>query len=146
MSRFIEAVTGTTSKNNPSPIRLGKIVGDAWFTKWWNKDIQNKINTRKSKFKGYTNSKDAKYQDKSLNDVIFEAFGSTRNVEDFVLCEDGINSFKAKLWLGDDPAASWGDAARKAAKGLKPSDEYLSALRTVSYLIPYRTPETSRVH
>ncbi|OAG03542.1 uncharacterized protein CC84DRAFT_859040 [Paraphaeosphaeria sporulosa] len=137
MSRFIEAVTGTKSTNNPSPIQLSKTVDDTWFTKWWNKDVQAKINTRNPTFTGYENSKDARYQDKSLNDVVFEAFGSSRNVDDFVLCEDGINSFKAKLWLGDDPAAKWNDAATKAAKGLKPSDEYLSPLRTTLAVYSY---------
>lgn len=53
-----------------------------------------------------------------------------------MLCEDGINTFKEKLWSGSDPAAKWDAAATKAAKGLKPSDEYLSPLRTVSLHFP----------
>lgn len=33
--------------------------------------------------------------------LVFEAMGSTPNPVDFVLCEQQINSLKARVWLGD---------------------------------------------
>lgn len=37
----------------------------------------------------------------SLMRLVFEAMGSTPNPVDFVLCEQQINSLKARVWLGD---------------------------------------------
>lgn len=115
------------------PIKLSKVVDDKWFYDWWNKDVKTAIDSRQPTFKDYENSKQSKMQDKSLNDVIFEALGSTRNVKDFVLCEKGINGFKANLWADTAPAAEekWISTTKMSATGELPSNEHLSGLRTV---------------
>ncbi|PVI06276.1 hypothetical protein DM02DRAFT_649788 [Periconia macrospinosa] len=137
ISRFIQSLTETASTAYKNPIKLSQSVADPrWFNTWWNKDVQGKINTR-TPFPGYENSKDARYMDKSLNDVIYEALGSTRNVKDFVLCEDGINSIKAKLWGGIQPMAEFKNKAREAAKGTVPSNSHLSALRATLAVYKY---------
>lgn len=97
---------------------LGK-VDSKWFTEWWNKDVQSKIDSRPRPFSGYQNSNTAASKDKTINNIIFEAMGSTRNFDDFLLCEDAINSFKAKLWANQGPvqAQKWKDIAKSAASG-----------------------------
>ena len=110
------------------------IVDDGWFTEWWHKDVQDRIDTRSPTFKGYENSANILHKDKSLNDIIFEAMGSKRNVEDFVLCENGINAVKARLWMNSDPYQKWKPETLKAAKGLLPSEKYLDAFRVVSIM------------
>lgn len=136
MSRFIEAITQTKSKGNRDPIQLSVTIDGQWFHEWWNKDIQSKIDSRNPKFKGYQNNDKAIHKDKTLNNIIFEAFGSKRNARDFVLCEDTINSLKAKIWMNNNFAREWNTQTAKAAKGFMSSDDYLSVIRTVSIRIP----------
>ncbi|KAF9696463.1 hypothetical protein EKO04_005206 [Ascochyta lentis] len=146
--RFIEALTETkTDKNkNPIPLKVGK-VDSKWFNEWWNKDVQGKVDSRLDKFAGYKNSNDATRKDKTLNNLVFEAMGSTRNVNDFLLCEDGINSYKAKLWANEAPFAEtdWKRITKFAATGQLPSNEHLSGVRTVLAVYEYmNTPEVAK--
>jgi hypothetical protein len=141
-------LTQTKTDKNKTPISLavGKI-DSKWFNEWWNKDVQVKIDSRTDKFTGYKNSDDAARKDKTLNNIVFEAMGSTRNVKDFLLCEDSINSYKAKLWANEAPFAEtdWKRIAKFAATGQLPSNEHLSGLRTVLAVYEYmNTPEVAK--
>ncbi|KAJ4330036.1 hypothetical protein N0V87_010354 [Didymella glomerata] len=40
---------------------------------------------------------------RTINDLVFEALGSSFNRKDFVLCEKEINSYKEKLWSKSSP-------------------------------------------
>jgi hypothetical protein len=146
--RFIEALTQTSSPKNPSPIKLrAGTVHYRWFTEWWNKDIQAKIDSRPTKFVGYKNANLASSKDKTLNNIVFEAMGSVRNVDDFLLCEYGINSLKASLWSNSAPIREydWRNTAKFAATGQIPSNEHLSGMRTVLAVYEYMNqPEVTK--
>lgn len=138
--------TKTDKNKTPIPLAVGK-VDSKWFNEWWNKDVQVKVDSRTDKFTGYKNSDDAARKDKTLNDIVFEAMGSVRNVNDFLLCEDSINSYKAKLWANEAPFAEtdWKRIAKFAATGQLPSNEHLSGLRTVLAVYEYmNTPEVAK--
>jgi hypothetical protein len=117
---------------------LGK-ADPNWFIQWWNTDVQGTIDSRPRPFPGYKNSNIANSKDKSLNNLVFEAMGSIRNVEDFLLCEDAINSFKAKLWSNESPMDQdiWNRQAKFAASGELPTNEHLSGIRTVLAVYEY---------
>ena len=78
-----------------------------------------KVDSRTDKFSGYKNRDDAARKYQTLNDIVFEAMGSVRNVNDFLLCEDSINSFQAELWANEVPFAEidWKRMAKFAATG-----------------------------
>jgi hypothetical protein len=116
-----------------NPITVSQKVKEPFFKNFWLKDVSAKIKTRPNKFPNYEDQTKIK----SLNDLVFEALGSQKNAEDFVLCESGINSMKAKLWSNEAPfeQTRWQRIARDAADGAIPSTEHLSGLRTVRYPI-----------
>jgi hypothetical protein len=146
--RFIEALTKTPSPKNPVPIKLrAGTVHYTWFTEWWNKDIQAKIDSRPTKFVGYKNASLALSKDKTLNNIVFEAMGSVRNVDDFLLCEYGINNIKASLWSNQAPIGEkdWRKTAKFAATGQLPFNEHLSGMRTVLAVYEYMNqPEVTK--
>jgi hypothetical protein len=146
--RFIQALTQTPSSKNPSPIKLrAGTVHYTWFTEWWNKDIQARIDSRPTKFVGYKNANLASSKDKTLNNIVFEAMGSVRNVDDFLLCEYGINNLKASLWSNSAPINEdhWKNTAKFAASGQIPSNEHLSGMRTVLAVYEYMNqPEVTK--
>lgn len=131
--RFIEiAVTISKKKVDRDPIKLSADVDESWFYDQWTKDVSTKkIKSRPHKFTGYTD------QDKitTLSDLVMEALGSKKNVDDFVLCEKGVNMMKAKLWGNEAPFGEgrWQKLAKEAADGAIPSTEHLSGMRTVRY-------------
>lgn len=70
----------------------------------------------------------------SLMRLVFEAMGSTPNPADFVLCEQQINSLKARVWATKQ-LMSPGDydaIVDDAMLGAIPSSTFLSALRLAS--------------
>lgn len=73
----------------------------------------------------------------SINALVFEALGSNSNRKDFVLCERQINAYKEALWSEENPMEAGDSTSRfeklveKANLGEIPSNEYLSAIRTV---------------
>jgi hypothetical protein len=146
--RFIQALTQTPSSKNRNPIKLrAGIVHYTWFTEWWNKDLQAKIDSRPTKFVGYKNADLASSKDKTLNNIVFEAMGSVRNVDDFLLCEYGINNLKASLWSNQAPIREdhWRNTAKFAATGQIPSNEHLSGMRTVLAVYEYMNqPEVTK--
>lgn len=130
IKRFLMAVTKTTDKEK-DPIKLSKTADPKWFTENWMKDVSTKVSTRPHKFAAYT--MDNRFPDTTLNDLIFEAMGSKRNVENFLLCESSINSAKAKLWGNEDPIAkkTFEMYAKDGASGAIPGNRAISELRTV---------------
>jgi hypothetical protein len=77
-------------------------------------------------------------QRQTLNDLAFEALGSSFNRQDFVLFEKELNSFKERLWSRSEPMASkeFSKLLSAAITGALPSSYFLSALRSVSILPP----------
>lgn len=73
---------------------------------------------------------------KTINHLVFEALGSNNNREDFVLCEEEINGYKARLWNTNNPMAVtvYKKAVTDALSGGTDSSLYLSALRSVSHV------------
>jgi hypothetical protein len=68
-----------------------------------------------------------------VNNLVFNAFGSNTQLEDFVLCDDKINSYKARVWGGKAPmsAANFKTLLTKSMNGKLPSNVYLTALKMV---------------
>ena len=73
---------------------------------------------------------------KTTNNLVFEALGSNNNREVFVLCEEEINSCKSRLWNTKNPMAvsKYKKAVIDAVSGGTDSNLYLSALRSVSQI------------
>ena len=69
----------------------------------------------------------------SLNQLVFEALGSTINWEQFVLLDDEINLAKKLLWSKQNPMGlgKYKTAYTLALTGARPSSDYLSGLRNV---------------
>ncbi|KAF3038218.1 hypothetical protein E8E11_005933 [Didymella keratinophila] len=140
-----EHIVEITCSKNPDSVNikikqqvLGK-VDPAWFTRWWNTDVQAPVDSRPHPFPGYKNSNIANSKDESLNDLVFEAMGSIRNVDHFLLCENAINSFRAKLWSNESPIDQdvWSRQANFAASGELPTNEHLGGIRTTLAVYEY---------
>lgn len=70
----------------------------AWFEEWWNKELdEQKVKDRTSKGITYGSGEELPPQ-KTINDLVFQALGSTDNREDFVLCNNEINTYKMRMW------------------------------------------------
>jgi hypothetical protein len=111
---------------------LSEHVDISFFTKYWSlstPQVQQQIVKRPSPFPGY-NPAAAR---SSLNDLVFEGMGSKTNTQDFVLCEEGVNAMKAKLWSHINPfgVKQWQDIAKDASDGSIPRNRHLAALRSV---------------
>jgi hypothetical protein len=76
----------------------------------------------------------------TLNDLIFEALGSKFNREDFVICQDEINAYKARMWKTVSPMDGYGEFVTDALEGAIGSNKYLSGLRNV------RSPSFCRLY
>jgi hypothetical protein len=107
---------------------------DTFFLNNWNKEFpQQTINDRKFK-PAITFGKGRR----SLNALVFEALGSNLNRKDFVLCDREINAYKESLWSEENPmeagkpTSKFEKLVNAANLGQVASNEYLSAIRTVS--------------
>jgi hypothetical protein len=76
----------------------------------------------------------------TINKMVFEALGSDNNREDFVLCHEEINGYKARIWDLKAPMALTSSkkvkgkytlAVEDAVAGKTDSNMYLSGLRAV---------------
>jgi hypothetical protein len=76
----------------------------------------------------------------TLNDLIFEALGSKFNREDFVICQDEINGYKARMWGTVSPMDGYEGYVTSALEGEIGSNKYLSGLRNV------RSPSFCRLY
>ncbi|KAJ4985095.1 mutanase [Stagonosporopsis vannaccii] len=84
---------------------------------------------------------------KTLNDLVFEALGSSFNRNDFVLCEKEINSYKERLWSRTNPMdkGKLKIYLQDAVSGALPSTYFLSVLRTTLATFNYlEHPTVSR--
>jgi len=70
---------------------------------WKAKLTQKEVDARKNPAKCPQVKNWEKPEERSLNGLVFQALGSKVNREDFVLCEEGINGMKARLWNLIDP-------------------------------------------
>lgn len=69
----------------------------------------------------------------TINNLVFEALGSNNNRDDFVLCEEEINAYKAKIWKQQKAMtpAKYKKAVTDGVLGATNSNVYLSALRSI---------------
>lgn len=111
----------------------------AFFQNEWEKPrTQSLVEGRTSKPKYFDSQIKGGVRPKrlSLNQLVFEAFGSTINPSDFVLLESEINSYKMELWSLKNPMdeIKYRGAYKNAISGARPSSDYLSAIRMVSLI------------
>jgi hypothetical protein len=73
----------------------------------------------------------------SLMRLVFEALGTTPNPNDLVLCEQQINSLKARVWSTSDIMATkaYDEIVDSAMEGGTPSSTFLTAIRLVSPIL-----------
>lgn len=119
---FLLAITGR------GQVLLSETADGVFFQDYWTKEYTvTQVSTRKNKPPMETGKR------KTLNDLVFEALGSSFNRKDFVLCDKEINSYKERIWLKNNPM----DRAKvqiyleDAVSGALPSTYILSVLRTV---------------
>lgn len=124
VKNFIQSATGT------STLKLAKTVPGKFFSDWWNKELdQAKYNSRTQPPIEQAVFKSDK---RTLNNLIFQALGSSFNRGDFVLCEKSINSFKERVWSGSDPMDT--DKFKTLAE-----DASIGGMKSVLFLTPLRT-------
>ena len=100
---------------------------------WWNKELDSvKASQRPNKPPITMGDRT------TINKMVFEALGSDNNREDFVLCHEEINSYKARIWDLKAPMAlkrttkgKYTIAVEDAVAGKTDSNMYLSGLRAV---------------
>jgi hypothetical protein len=121
---FLEAASGA-----PAAIALSHTVDRSFIEKHWLEQFTiTKMDQRPHKPAISMGKR------RTLNDLVFEALGSSFNRADFVLCEKEINSFKEKVWSGSQPMNEkiLEDLVKLAVSGALPSTYFLSPIRTVS--------------
>jgi hypothetical protein len=109
--------------------RLSSVADSTFFLNHWNaKVLEAQVAKRTHTLPIKTG------QRQSLNDLVFEALGSSFNRKDFVLFEKKLNSYKERLWSGRDPMASnvFETLLDASVAGELPSNYSLSALRSLS--------------
>ncbi|KAF9734472.1 Killer toxin subunits alpha/beta 4 [Paraphaeosphaeria minitans] len=127
LGKFLESV----AKKNSA---LAKFLLNTWNTKLSAKQIKARTNKP-----SYGLTKLPQSSGNTLNDLVFNAFGSNTQLEDFVLCDDKINSYKARVWSGKAPmsASNFKTLLKKSLNGKLPSNEYLTALKMVFGVFDY---------
>jgi len=101
-----------------------------FFIDNWNKQLdRTKIDSRTNK-----PTYNSAAQRTTLNGILFDALGSTHNKDALLICDDNINSDKARVWDKIDASSDkkFADAVDDAISGHSPSTKFLSAIRTVS--------------
>ncbi|KAL1598008.1 hypothetical protein SLS60_008496 [Paraconiothyrium brasiliense] len=132
VARFIETVTKTPNRNRDAhPVKLSKTVNTDFFVKQFKKPYPRRVADRPLK---PNNQVPSDPPNRSIMNNVFEALGSKKNAEDFVLCESGINMVKMRLWSNFHPAnpKRYKDIAKDASVGAIPSNEHLSMMRAIS--------------
>lgn len=110
----------------------GQVKG-SWFEEWWNKKLDDdKVKKRKSKALEYKSGKELEPQ-KSINDLVFQALGSTKNRADFVLCDSEINTYKMRTWMQHNymDLKKFDKMLEEFKRGGEPSAAVISVFRTV---------------
>ena len=69
----------------------------------------------------------------TYGNLIFNAVGSNTNLQDFVLCQTSINSYKARIWKRFDPTdeKEFVKEVKRSVDGSVPSNVYLTHLKMV---------------
>lgn len=119
-------------------------IGFQFFEDFWNKPLPTAtVDSRPNNPLPAKNQ--AKFKEPTLNDLVFQALGSSKNREEFVICEKSINSVKENVWSGADPMEEgrFKKYAGDAAKGILNKDTFLSPLRTVSLHTPRNCTTTN---
>jgi hypothetical protein len=107
----------------------------AFFENLWNKDLAAAdVASRPNKPQIPMGTRS------TLNNLVFEALGSNFNREDFVICEEEINGYKARIWKTLSPMDNYKNTVTSALKGEIDSNVYLSGLRNV------RSPSFCRLY
>jgi hypothetical protein len=102
-----------------------------FFATWWNKELDpTTVAARPNK------PPIAMGDHTTINNLVFEALGSNNNRDDFVLCQEEINGYKARIWNQNNAMAptKYKKAVTDGVSGATNSNVYLSALRSVSIL------------
>lgn len=104
-----------------------------FFEKWWNQDLVPTTVANRPNKPPITMGDQT-----TINNLVFEALGSNDNRDDFVLCEEEINGYKARIWNTKSPmeAKKYKKAVIDAVSGATDFNVYLSALRIV-YFTPF---------
>ena len=131
VKKFIESVTQTEDEDNPKLIKLRQSIDSQWFVDHWNADHQAQVKSRPAPLPKYPRPTNP--EDKSINDVVFEALGSKTNAENIILCDQTINSAKGRLWSNQNPANT--DEVKKnfklAAAGVIETNVPMKVINTV---------------
>lgn len=119
---FIEAAVGGS---------LSQTVPAQFFKDFWNKPLDGTLFN--SRAKPQIEQANFKPAGKTLNNLVFQALGSSFNRAEFVLCEKSINSFKERVWSLSSPMDDSGfkTYVEDGAKGAIGNNIFLSGLRTV---------------
>lgn len=119
---FIEAATSGS---------LGTTIPGTFFQTFWNQPVRSqRLYSRPNR----PTITEANFGDQgSLNNLVFQALGSSFNRGDFVICEAGINSIKEKVWSGSAPMENrkFKTYATDAARGAVYADLFLQPVKTV---------------
>lgn len=129
---FLESLSGASDT-----ITLSQTVDDSFIQDHWTeKFVATKVASRTHK----PTIPMGKRQ--TLNDLVFEALGSSFNRADFVLCDKEINSYKERVWSADSPMNddTLKDYIKFAISGALPSTYFLSPIRTVSFSLSLYIP------
>lgn len=87
--QFLEKLIGAGDKKNK--YTLAHAIDAQWF-EWWNKPLDaEKVSNRKNP----DNLPDLK----TINALVFQALGTNKNIEDFVMLEKEINEIKKRVWM-----------------------------------------------
>ncbi|KAJ4348944.1 hypothetical protein N0V95_005029 [Ascochyta clinopodiicola] len=98
----------------------------SFFATWWNKELDATAVAKRLNKPSITMGDQT-----TINSMVLEALGSNNNREDFVLCGEEINGYKARIWNKANPMAPtrYKRAVKDAGTGAIDSNVYLSALR-----------------
>ena len=125
MKLFLESLSGTSKS-----VTLSQTVDRSFIEDHWTEEFSvTKVASRKPKPAILMGKR------RTLNDLVFEALGSSYNRADFVLCDKEINSYKERVWSADSPMNddTIDNYIKFAISGALPSTYFLSPIRTVSF-------------
>ena len=114
-------------------------VDGAWFERWWNEDLSTltvpgvvSVDARSNKATDLHHGT-ALSDQPTINDLVFQALGSSENRGDFVLCDSKINTFKMRMWKSQNYMApqKFTNLIQDFQTGARHSNEVLSVFRTV---------------
>lgn len=104
---------------------------DKFFIKFWNKELDQSMIAARAKKPTYKSASPRK----TLNELVFDALGTTNNKDALVICDYNINSDKARVWkmVAPTEADKYQRAVDESISGASPSTEYLTSIRTVCF-------------